>query len=95
VKYVRNKRDKGPRNGVVTSPTKIGKTVKVNDLNKKGASSPLKIHKSKSESLTSKKLKVKGETSFIIEDMMNQGIAKGDITMSDGTGTDNMTCIII
>jgi hypothetical protein len=27
--------------------------------------------------------------------MMDQGIAKGDITMSDGTGTDNMTCIII
>lgn len=26
---------------------------------------------------------------------MDQGIAKGDITMSDGTGTDNMTCIII
>jgi hypothetical protein len=26
--------------------------------------------------------------------MMDQGIAKGDITMSDGTGTDNMTCII-
>ena len=25
---------------------------------------------------------------------MDQGIAKGDITMSDGTGTDNMTCII-
>ena len=42
-----------------------------------------------------KKVKVKGETSFIIEELMNQGIAKGDITMSDGTGTDNMTCIII
>lgn len=27
--------------------------------------------------------------------MMDQGIAKGDITMSDGTGTDNMTCVII
>ena len=26
---------------------------------------------------------------------MNQGIAKGDITMSDGTGTDNMTCVIV
>ena len=26
---------------------------------------------------------------------MDQGIAKGDITLSDGTGTDNMTCIII
>ena len=27
--------------------------------------------------------------------MMDHGIAKGDITMSDGTGTDNMTCVII
>jgi hypothetical protein len=27
--------------------------------------------------------------------MMDHGIAKGDITMSDGTGTDNMTCIIV
>lgn len=27
--------------------------------------------------------------------MMDQGIAKGDITMSDGTGTDNMTCVIL
>ena len=26
---------------------------------------------------------------------MDQGIAKGDISMSDGTGTDNMTCIIV
>ena len=42
-----------------------------------------------------KKIKQKGETSFIIEEMMDQGIAKGDITMSDGTGTDNMTCIIV
>jgi len=40
-------------------------------------------------------MKVKGETSFIIEEMMDHGIAKGDITMSDGTGTDNMTCIIV
>jgi len=39
--------------------------------------------------------KPKGETSFIIEEMMDHGIAKGDITMSDGTGTDNMTCIIV
>ena len=38
---------------------------------------------------------MKGETSFIIEELMSQGIAKGDITMSDGTGTDNMTCIIV
>ena len=26
---------------------------------------------------------------------MHQALAKGDITMSDGTGTDNMTCIIV
>lgn len=44
---------------------------------------------------TSKKVKLKGETSFIIEDMMNKAIAKGDITMSDGTGTDNMTCVLV
>ena len=96
VKYVRNKREKGPKSGVI-SPTKLGKSsTKVLDINKKAAAStPLKVSKSKSESLSSKKLKMKGETSFIIEDMMNQGIAKGDITMSDGTGTDNMTCIIV
>jgi hypothetical protein len=60
------------------------------------SSSPLKISKGKSEMSTpGKKIKQKGETSYIIEEMMDQGIAKGDITMSDGTGTDNMTCIII
>jgi len=59
--------------------------------------SPLKLQKgSKSESMApNKKIKPKGETSFIIEEMMDHGIAKGDITLSDGTGTDNMTCIII
>lgn len=36
-----------------------------------------------------------GETSFIIEEMMDRGIAKGDIAHSDGIGTDNMTCIIV
>lgn len=55
--------------------------------------SPMKMSKTKSES--SKKTKPKGETSFIVEEMMDHGIAKGDITMSDGTGTDNMTCIIV
>ena len=58
-----------------------------------GVTSPLKPSKIKSESST--KMKIKGDTSFIIEEMMDQGIAKGDITMSDGTGTDNMTCIIV
>ena len=43
----------------------------------------------------SRKNKIKGDTSFIVEEMMDQGIAKGDITMSDGTGTDNMTCVLI
>ena len=58
--------------------------------------SPLKMSKGKSElSTPGKKVKQKGETSFIIEEMMDQGIAKGDITMSDGTGTDNMTCVIV
>ena len=58
-----------------------------------GGSSPLKPTKAKSE--MGRKNKVKGDTSFIVEEMMDQGIAKGDITMSDGTGTDNMTCVLI
>lgn len=60
-------------------------------------SSPLKVGKQRTTDggLSVKKLKPKGEMSFIIEEMMDQGIAKGDITMSDGTGTDNMTCIIL
>ena len=53
--------------------------------------SPTKIGKKEPLSAGLKKIKPKGETSFIIEDMMQQGLAKGDITMSDGTGTDNMT----
>ena len=96
MKFVRNKREKGPKSGII-SPTKLGqrKILDVNKLEKNNPNSPLKINKAKSEGLSSKKLKLKGETSFIIEEMMNQGIAKGDITMSDGTGTDNMTCIIV
>lgn len=31
----------------------------------------------------------------MVEKLFDQGIAKGDISMSDGTGTDNMTCIIV
>lgn len=54
------------------------------------------MKKGKSEGTSlSKKPKPKGETSFIIEEMMDQGIAKGDISTQDGTGTDNMTCVII
>ena len=73
-------------------PAKLGRSSKGLDLvkNKKTPTSKVGT-KSKSE----KKIKTKGETTYIIEEMMNQGIAKGDITMSDGTGTDNMTCIII
>ena len=41
------------------------------------------------------KERVPGEVSYIIEEMMDRGIAKGDITQSDGIGTDNMTCIIV
>jgi hypothetical protein len=80
---VRTKREKGPK----TSKSKTSKNTKTL------SSSPVKL--SKAKSLEQKKLKPKGETSFIIEEMMDQGIAKGDITMSDGTGTDNMTCVIV
>ena len=51
--------------------------------------------KGTSKSCKSKSSKPKGEVSYLVEDIMNHGIAKGDITMSDGTGTDNMTCIIV
>ena len=74
----------------------MSKSMKGLDLNKKpsGTASPTKLGKAGTMKLD-KKTKIKGETSFIIEELMNQGIAKGDITMSDGTGTDNMTCIIV
>jgi len=68
---------------VAGSSTKTSTTV---------SSGPIGLQKSKSET---KKGKGKGESSFIIEEMMDQGIAKGDITLSDGTGTDNMTCVIV
>lgn len=55
-----------------------------------GTSSPLKIDKKSSVGE-----RMQGETSFIVEKLMDNGIAKGDITKSDGTGTDNMTCIIV
>lgn len=73
IKLIRSKREKGPKNGIINSPTKLGKKMKELDLNKssKGSSSPSKISKSKSETTSSKKLKVKGETSFIIEELMN------------------------
>jgi hypothetical protein len=73
-------------------PAKLGRSSKGLDLVNNKKTPTAKVgSKSKSE----KKIKTKGETTYIIEEMMNQGIAKGDITMSDGTGTDNMTCIII
>jgi len=98
-KYVRTKREKGPKSGMTVSManTPAGKAklnAKIGGSRSSGiGSSPLKISKTKSE--TAKKTKIKGDISFIIEEMMDHGIAKGDITMSDGTGTDNMTCIII
>lgn len=71
IKYARNKREKGPRNGITAaSPTKM-KSSKGLDPSKKGSGSPLKLSKAKSESATGKKQKIKGETSFIIEDMMS------------------------
>jgi len=66
------------------------------DLTKKSSASATPTKIGKSGSLKTDKLKKpKGETSFIIEEMMNNGIAKGDLMNSDGTGTDNMTCIIV
>lgn len=86
---MRTKREKGPKNGVIGSPSKTSK--KSTSTKASSATSPTKVGKKDGM----KKPKIKGETSFIIEELMNQGIAKGDITMSDGTGTDNMTCIIV
>ena len=87
IKYIRNKREKGPKVSKSKSKSSIGS--KSTGM----SSSPMKMSK-KGDSLN-KKTKPKGDTSFIIEEMMDQGIAKGDITMSDGTGTDNMTCVIL
>jgi hypothetical protein len=36
----------------------------------------------------------RGETSYIIEDMMNSVVAKKDHIMT-GIGTDNMTCVLV
>lgn len=92
VKFVRQRRERGPKKGS-ESPVK-GKSSK--SLLNNAVKSPLAMKKGKSElSAPNKKIKTKGETSFIIEEMMDHGIAKGDISMSDGTGTDNMTCILI
>ena len=97
IKYIRSKREKGPKQSMSPTKLKSTKTLYSNSSKSTGlSSSPMKISKMKSEaSSNSKKIKPKGETSFIIEEMMDHGIAKGDITMSDGTGTDNMTCIIV
>lgn len=75
---------------MIGSPTKVGKKSGLGVSKQSSITSPTKKVGS-----STKKVKVKGETSFIIEELMNQGIAKGDITMSDGTGTDNMTCVIV
>jgi hypothetical protein len=93
---VRNKRAKGPKQGILSSPSKLKNqktSIASNASKSTGASNGLGPKKKVTD--VSLKSKVKGETSFIIEEMMDQGIAKGDITLSDGTGTDNMTCIIV
>lgn len=72
-------REKGPR------------AIKTKKRTSGAAGSPLKTDK-KSSLVTER---MQGETSFIVEKLMDNGITKGDITMSDGTGTDNMTCIIV
>ena len=96
IKYVRRKKNDGPRESKSKglSPTKQ-RSAKAGLAGYKSGS-PLKLgRKGASEGLSPSKIKKeKGATSFIIEDMMQKGLAKGDITMSDGTGTDNMTCII-
>jgi len=78
---VRTARKRGPK-ALKKSKTKVNGTTP--------GKSSLKAAKIKSS-----EKKPPGETSYIIEEMMDHGIAKGDITMSDGTGTDNMTCIIV
>ena len=86
VKFVRTKKEKGPKQA---GPLKQ-KSLKGLDLKKSATSVG-----GSSKANAAKAPKKKGETSFIIEEMMNQGIAKGDIMNSDGTGTDNMTCILV
>ena len=76
-------RKKGPK------PLKIKKRASEKYSNP-GGSSPLKI-----DAKGALGQKMQGETSFMVEKLFDQGIAKGDISMSDGTGTDNMTCIIV
>ena len=72
IKYIRRKKEAGPRTGKLgLSPTKL-KSEKSLNLGKKQGSAPLKLGKKSSELSSPTKLKKpKGETSFIIEDMMN------------------------
>ena len=91
---MRNRRERGPKNGTL-SATKLGSKKSGLDIKKLNSENPKSPSKIPGKGKDLKKSRIKGETSFIIEEMMSQGIAKGDITMSDGTGTDNMTCIII
>lgn len=84
IAFARKSRSRGPKQ---PSPKKSSKS---------SVNSPMKLDKKAlSVSGQNSATKPKGETSFIVEEMMDQGIAKGDITLSDGTGTDNMTCIIV
>ena len=66
------------------------RAIKIKKRTRDANGSPLKIDKKSSLGE-----RMQGPTSFIIEKLMDNGITKGDITMSDGTGTDNMTCIIV
>ena len=85
---MRQRRERGPKQpGVGASKGKSQKSILSGSSKSTGVtSSPLKMSKGKSELATpAKKIKQMGETSFIIEEMMDQGIAKGDITLSKST----------
>ena len=98
-KFVKTCRQKGPTTGLATgvaSGLQKSKTLKSEKPRvplDDGKSLALKPTKHQSEPL--RRVKKPGEVSFIIEEKMDEGIAKGDINDSDGIGTDNMTCIII
>lgn len=73
VKYVRQKRERGPKQGLSPTKGKSQKSVLSGASKSTGlTNSPLKISKGKTDmSAPTKKIKPKGETSFIIEEMMD------------------------
>ena len=88
-------RERGPK-GAKASDSPLKQKTSKNIMNNQIKSPGLAMKKGKSEgNPLNKNKKPKGEVSFIIEEMMDKGIAKGDISTQDGTGTDNMTCVII